>query len=107
MFSTLLSLAAALCAIASCGSGDAGDEASSYKTTVSGRIVDVQAESFLDLDTLTVAADDGRRYLLEARGRQHAGFLPSHLREHMVSGGPVTVTFHEEDGALVLDSITD
>jgi hypothetical protein len=103
----LLSLTAALFVVAACGSGDAGDEASSNQITVSGQIIDVQAESFLDLDSVTLIADDGRRYVLEGRGRQHAGFLPSHLREHMVSGGAVTVAFHEEDGALVLDSITD
>ena len=99
-----MSLIVAFGAIVACGPDDS---TTSEQKTVRGQLTDVQAESFLDLNSITVAADDGRSYTLQGRGRQHTGFLPSHLREHMVAGEAVTVTFHEEDGALVLDSIED
>ena len=38
---------------------------------------------------------------------QISGFSPSHFREHMALGLPATVTFHQEDGKLVLDDIKD
>ena len=90
-----------------CGGGADGGPGAEGAETVRGLLLEVNARSLLELETLTVRADDGAEWRLEARGKRFALFTPSHLREHMVSGLPVTVTFHRENGALVLDEIAD
>jgi len=75
--------------------------------TLRGRIVDVDARSLLEIESLTIRDDSGESYTVEARGLPLGEFTPSHLREHMVSGAVVEVTYHDEDGRLVLDAITD
>ena len=59
------------------------------------------------LESLTLVDENGTRWMFEARGRQVEGFTPSHVREHMVLGQPVRVTFHRENGALIINDITD
>jgi hypothetical protein len=75
---------------------------------VRGHVVDVQSESLLELTSAEIMDGDGKRWRFEARGfSDSAEFTPSHLREHMVLGEPVTVKYHDEDGVLVIDDITD
>ena len=99
-----LVLIATVPGVAGCG-GDAADVASPQ--SVRGLIRDVEARSLLELESLTVEGQRGRVWRFEARGEKLPELTPSHLREHMVLGQPVTVTFHQEDGVLVLDAITD
>ena len=67
----------------------------------------MEASSLLELESLVVEDDDGVEWAFEGRGGSFVGFTPSHLREHMVLGMRITVTFHREDGALVLDEVGD
>ena len=75
--------------------------------TFRGLIVDVAAESLLELKSLTVEAENETRLTFEARDKTFPGFSPSHLREHMILGLMVTVTYHRDDDAYVLDHVTD
>ncbi|MDA1348215.1 MAG: hypothetical protein O3A47_05020 [Chloroflexi bacterium] len=84
--------------LASCG----GDTES-----VRGRIVEVVPASLVDLDSLTVEDDQGIRWTFDGQGKRFANFSPSHLREHMVQGTPVTAWFEEKEGVLVLKEIGD
>ena len=75
--------------------------------SVDGLIQDVQAKSLLELQSLTLRDDNGEMLRFEANGKILSGFPPSHLREHMVLGLRVTVVFHREGDALILDDVTD
>ena len=89
-----------------CGGGQ-DPPATETGQVVSGLLVDVVAASLLDLDTITVLDGEGNRLTFDAAGRRFPGFSPAHVREHMVQGDPVTVTFNEVDGRLVLVDISD
>ena len=105
---TLLLVPITLIATAlACGAGTSSDSKGQSSEMVHGLVRAVQTRSLLELESLTVEDDDGTEWRFEARGRRFADFTPSHLREHMVLGVPVTATFHRENGVLVLDDITD
>ena len=79
-------------------SGDTG--------TVIGRLTDVQSSGLLVLDSIEVIDEDGRFWKLESSG-DLSHFTPSHLRQHMVLGEQLKVSFHRESDSLVIDSLTD
>ena len=102
-----LTILAALFAVAlACGGGD-GTSSSGDERTVRGHLTDVKAASLLEIESITVETETGESYLLEAGNRIFSGFTPSHLREHMLQGNMVTVTFHEEGESLVLNDVLD
>lgn len=72
-----------------------------------GLIQNVEGKSLLELESLTITDDSGTLWTFEARGKIIPGFTPSHLNEHRVLGLPVTVEYHREGDALVIDDITD
>ena len=88
---------------AACGS----DEAPSPNATetVRGVVVEVEAASLLELESLIVLDDAGKEWTFVARG--YRGFTPSHLNEHRVLGDSIAVNFHRENATLVIDDITD
>ena len=89
----------ALLALGACG-GQSG--------AVRGHVVDVRSESLLEIESVEIMDGDGKRWRFEAREfSDPADFTPSHLREHMVLGEPVTVRYRNEDGVLVIDDIDD
>ena len=69
-------------------------------------VVEVEAASLLELKSLIVLDDAGKEWTFVARGYR-GSFTPSHLNEHRVVGDPIAVTFHRENGDLVVDDITD
>jgi hypothetical protein len=70
-------------------------------------LTDVRAASLLEVESITVETETGESFLLEADNRIFSGFTPSHLREHMLQGNLVTVTFHQEGERLVLNDVLD
>ena len=101
-----LAVAALLIASLSCtGRSDQGS-AASVAETVHGLITHVDSRSLLKVRSLTVVDDSDARWVFEA-DRRFDDFTPSHLREHMVLGLPLTITFHREDGRLIMDELTD
>ena len=90
------------------GCGRGGTESpSADERTVRGRLTDVKAASLLEVESITVETETGESFLLEADNRIFSGFTPSHLREHMLQGNLVTVTFHQEGERLVLNDVLD
>ena len=73
---------------------------------VHGRIVDLNMRPLLEIESLTIRGESGETYTVDAGGVALGRFTPSHLREHMVSGRAVVVTYHDEGGRLVLDAIS-
>ena len=72
---------------------------------VRGVVIGVDSASISELRTLDVEDDMGEKWHFVAMN--YRGFTPSHLREHMLSGLPVSVTYHEEGGDFVIDEIVD
>ena len=75
--------------------------------TVRGYVVGVESKTLLELDFVQVRTEAGETIEISARGKHFPGFPPSHLREHMMQGLPVTVSYHRENGELVLDDVRD
>lgn len=95
--SLLVALAvAALVAAFACGEGE---------KTVRGIVLDVQARSLTEVESLTIQDREGRMWRFQAEG--NLGFTPSHIREHMLQGQEMTVTYREEGDILVALKVMD
>ena len=92
---------------AACGGTQADDTSDVQTEVVSGLIVDLKARSLSEIESMTVAGEDGETWGFGAQDTMSAGFTPSHLKEHMVLGIPVKVWFHRQNGALQIDRIGD
>ena len=103
---TLLILTALVALALGCGGGDSSSS-SGEERTIRGRLTDVRAASLLEVESITVETETGESYVLEAGNRVFSGFTPSHLREHMLQGTLVTVTFHQEGERMALDDVRD
>ena len=77
------------------------------ESEVRGMVQAVEPRSPLHIESLTVVDDEGVVWVFQGGTRTPVGFTPSHLREHMVLGEPVSVFYHAEGEALVIDDITD
>ena len=75
--------------------------------TARGHVVGVESRTLLELDFVRVRTEAGETIQLSARGKSFPGFSPAHLREHMIQGLPVTVSYHRENGEFVLDDVRD
>lgn len=73
-----------------------------------GLIVEVQADSIIEWETLTLKLPDGKqRSFLRGAGVDLRFWRASHLREHMAGALPVTVTYVKSGRGLVATSIGD
>lgn len=77
------------------------------ESEIRGMVQAVEPRSPLDIESLTVVDSEGVVWVFQGGPRTPAGFTPSHLREHMLLGEPVSVFYHAEGEALVIDDITD
>jgi len=92
----VLSVVASACSTSTSTEG----EVFGIVTEVTGDLSGV--ESFVVLD----AEGDSHKFI-PSPGLEVMGQAPSHLRDHVVSGEPVTVTYHENSaGELVADQVT-
>jgi hypothetical protein len=96
-----------LLSVAGCGGTPAADTSDDQAEVVSGLITDVRARSLSEIESMTLAGEDGETWVFGAQNTMDAGFTPSHLNEHMVLGMPVKMWFHRQGGALVIDRIAD
>ena len=71
-----------------------------------GWVTDVQARSIDEVASLTVR-EEGTEKVWTFQAEGPIGFTPSHLREHMLQGQPVTVHYQERQGRLVAVLVTD
>ncbi|MCY4654288.1 MAG: hypothetical protein OXC95_14130 [Dehalococcoidia bacterium] len=89
-----------------CG-GDGGETKTS-QAVFEGLITSVEARTLLDLESIEVTDDEGKTLEFHAAGRRFMDFTPSHVREHMLQGLGVIVTYRKsEDGALHIVDIRD
>lgn len=98
----ILLVVCALSVIASACSGSTSTEGEvlGIVTEVTGDLSGV--ESFVVLD-----AEGNSHKFIPSPGLEVMGQAPSHLRDHVVSGEPVTVAYHENsEGELVADGVT-
>jgi hypothetical protein len=91
-------LAALTIVITACDGADA----------VAGVITEVDASSVVEWESIVVETQDGERLtFLPGDAVDLRFWSASHLREHMLSGHPVEVTYESREGALVATEIDD
>lgn len=99
-------VAVALVFGAYCG-GDAGETGVS-EGVFEGLITEVEVRTLLDLESIEVTDDTGTSLVFHAGGQRFVEFTPSHVREHMLQGLGVIVTYRRsDDGALYIVTIKD
>ena len=72
-----------------------------------GLITALAPRSLLDLESIEVTDEAGVALRFHAGGRRFAEFTPSHVREHMLLGLPVVVTYRESEGVLIIVGLVD
>jgi hypothetical protein len=101
-FTLLLVVTITIGVLGSACSDPAGEEGEvvGIVTEVTGDLTGV--ESFVVLDA------EGDSFKFKPRdGLMVMGQQPSHLRDHVISGEPVTVTYHQDaSGELIADEVT-
>lgn len=75
--------------------------------TYRGFVVDVQESAPFVLKSIKLQSEDGEVRQFLFTDKLYDGFTPSHLREHMLLGDPVSVRYRDNDGILVIVSIKD
>ena len=100
-------MALAIVAVSCGGSSNIQSADGSESKIVRGLIQEVESKNLLELESLVIRTDSGEVFVLEARDGDSQYFPPAHLRQHMVLGAVVTITFHRQDGALIIDRIED
>ena len=75
------------------------------ESSIRGHVVSVQASSVSQITSLVVRDSEGSDWAFV--GDDYQGFSPSHLREHMLQGLPITVIFRENGKNLSIKEITD
>ena len=73
---------------------------------VSGLVIEFEARSLTEIDYLTLETAEGQIYNLNV-GKNLGKFTPSHIRQHMVHGELVEISYFRRDGENWLRSIQD
>lgn len=73
--------------------------------TVRGLVIMVEARAITEIELLRVLDKEGVTW--DFTTMRPLNFTPSHLREHMVQGNPVTVSFREVDDLLLAERLED
>ena len=106
----LLGFLAVLLTSADCG-GDGKGETEEAALRVRGLVTDVQARSLLELESLRVVDEQNNVWEFRPGHQGVTGtghdYTPSHLRQHMVQGVPIIVTYVRKDGVLTIVSISE
>jgi hypothetical protein len=105
-----LALPVAALGLIACGGDSASDTSSQTieeAETVRGLILEVNAKSLLELESLRLEDEGGTIWLFEGGGRTFPGLTPSHIREHMVAGQRVSVTFERDGDVLTVVDVGD
>lgn len=106
----LLGFLAVLLISADCG-GDGKVDTGEPPLQVRGVVTDVQARSLLELESLRVVDEQNTVWDFQPGPEGVTGsghdYTPSHLRQHMVQGAPIIVTYREKDGVLTIVSISE
>lgn len=73
------------------------------RSAVTGVVIAADGPSAAQVDRFTVRTDDGEviEFVVGTLEMTNGGLLAPHLREHLVSGEPITVDYRLEDGQNV------
>ena len=74
--------------------------------TIEGLIVEVESQSLVEASSITVVDRSGEELMLYLEGN-YGPFTPSHLREHMTAGMPISVEYVVSDYKLNVIAISD
>ncbi len=93
---SILALAALI--LAACGADDSLE-------IVHGRVVDVQTGSIMEVDSFALVDGEGEEWSFVVEGPLE--FTPSHMREHMLTGDEVLVSYRRAGGLMIAVSVAD
>jgi len=82
------------------------DELIYNANSLSGLVIEFEARSLTEIDYLTLETAEGQIYNLNV-GKNLGKFTPSHIRQHMVHGELVEISYFRRDGENWLGSIQD
>lgn len=86
------------------GAADGQVEAS---LSFTGTVMEFRAGSLLEFESITVANESGVVLDFHSGGKRFEEFTPAHVREHMLLGDPVEVTYRESGERLLIVSLRD
>ena len=108
--SVVLGVLVVLLITAGCGS-EVEESGGNPTLEVRGLVTDVEARSLLELELLRVTDEQNTEWEFRPGRDGVTGvghdYTPSHLRQHMVQGVPIIVTYRENDGVLTIISISE
>jgi hypothetical protein len=72
-------------------------------------VISAEGANAAEVDRFTLRADDGRQlaFTVERLDVSGGGLPAPHLREHLVSGDPITVSYRVENGVNIALRYTD
>ena len=77
------------------------------KYIISGLIQDIESDSLKYYDFIILTDDEDNRWVFKQGDSSIIGFSPSHLREHMLFGLPITVEFYKSDKGYIVSDLYD
>ena len=86
---------------------DDSDDQTTPLSVFSGLILEFAPRSLLEFESIKVVDEAGTVMEFHSGGRRFSHFTPSHLREHLVLGHGVVVSYREDDGVFHIVEITD
>ena len=102
--STIL-LALTVAVAAACA--DDSDDQTTPPSVFSGLVLELVPRTLLEFESIKVVDEAGTVMEFHSGGRRFAHFTPSHIREHMVLGQGVVVSYREDGGVFHIVEITD
>ena len=94
---TLMSIVLLALMLASCNAED--------RKSVRGHVVDVQARSLTEVQSLIIQDNNGTKWTFRTAG--NIEFTPSHIKEHMLLGQELSVYYTDRNGHLIVVSVID
>jgi len=101
----ILAILAGATALGASSCANSGKKQSEKSELVRGHLIEVEAASIVEVASLAIRDEDGTTWSFDAM--RYRGVTPSHLRDHMLRGLPITVVFHVENDVRLIDEITD
>ena len=89
------------------GCDDVPEGATEAHSSFTGTVTGVKIRSLLEFESITVASESGAALDFHTGGRRFDEFTPSHIREHMILGDPVEVTYRRSGDMLLIISLRD